>query len=115
MSNNVYILYGNGQVFSGEWLDAPQHRDVQVVIFRDPANEGSWTLRHGAKGGSECDFFRLDDDGSVVGMDLAGMIDYVVNDLGIVKQGKMLSTKQWKQRHREAIHFRSKLLGDGPT
>lgn len=105
----IHIVYGNGDIYSGDWLDAPRHRDVQVVIFQDPVNDGSWTLRHGGAGGSKCDFFRLDDDGSVVGMDLAGMIDYVVNDLGLIKQGKMLSTMDWQQRLRQAMEFRNKL------
>ena len=103
----IHIVYGDGKIYSGDWLGAPQHRDVQVVIFDDPDN--GLTLRHGGAGGSECDFFRLDEDGSVVGMDLPGMIDYVVNDLGIVKQGKMLSTKAWLARHRQAMEFRNKL------
>ncbi len=105
----MYFIFGDGTVFCGEWNDTPQHRDVQVAIFYD--QDDGWTLRHGAAGGSQCDFFRLDDDGSVVGMDLPGMIDYVVNDLGIVKQGKMLSTRQWKEIYRKALLLRAELNG----
>ena len=105
----LHFVFGDGTVFCGQWLDTPQHRDVQVVIFQDPANNDTWTVRHGGQGGSECDFFREDDDGSVVGMDLAGMIDFVVNDLGIVKQGKMLSSKQWGERLHQAMKLRDEL------
>ena len=79
------IYYGDGSVFcrdDGEWEDAPGW-DVQVVLFPHPKTK--WQMRHGA------DFFRLAEDGTVVGMDLVGMIDYVVNVLGVVKAGRMLT------------------------
>jgi len=127
----IHIIYGDGSVFSGEWHQAPWY-DVQIVIYYDP--DTGWTLRHGAMGRSPCDFYRMDGD-CVVGMDTAGMIGYVIEDLlglatwdcdlvhlinvavssGLVKMGKMLPTAVWQARHRQAIEFRNKLLRDGAT
>jgi hypothetical protein len=118
----VHVLYGDHSWFSGEWEDAPS-RDVQIVLYRDPVNAGGWTMRHGAEGGSPCDFFRKAKDGSIVGMDLSGfidhavyvlkvvepcgdlptMIDRAVHRLGVVKQGRMKSTQEWRALYREGI------------
>ena len=103
------ILYGDFSTFSsdeGAWEDAPG-RDVQAVIFRDPAL--GWTIRHGGQGNSPCDFFRLDEDGTPVGMDQAGMIDHVVHELGVVKQGRMLSSGEWQDILRQAMGLRDEL------
>ena len=102
------ILYSDGSTFSsdqGAWEDAPG-RDVQVVIFRDP--ELGWTLRHGGRGDSGCDFFRME-NGVPVGMDQAGMIDHVVHELGVVKQGRMLSPPAWQDTLRAALFLRNAL------
>lgn len=130
----VHIIYGNGEIFSGNWLDAPRNRDVQVVIYDDP--DTGWTLRHGARGRSQCDFFRMAQGGVVVGMDLSGFIDHAIYELelaepctdlptlihkvvhesgGLIKQGKMLTTREWDTVYKQAIEFRRKLLENGPT
>lgn len=128
----VHIFYGNREVYSGEWLDAAQNRDVQIVIYNDP--DTGWTLRHGAKGRSQCDFYR-EDGSAIVCMDVSGFIDYVtyelgmvepgtslpvmihkaVHESGIIKQGKMLTTREWQNVYGDALRFREKLLADGPT
>jgi len=110
------IIYGDHSIFTNEdgtWEEAPG-RDCQVILFWDN-DLGNWAVRHGAFGRSVCDFFRIEEDGFVVGMDLSGMIDHVVyelgiatpdeglvtiihravHELGIVKQGKMLSRRKW--------------------
>jgi hypothetical protein len=81
---NWRIYYGDGSTFSsddGAWEDAPGW-DVQVILFRDPIV--GWAIRH------QGDFFRLDDDGTVVCMDMTGLLDWAVNELGM-KAGRMLS------------------------
>ena len=106
---NWIILYSDGSTFSsdeGAWEDAPG-RDVQVVIFRDPVL--GWTIRHGGQGNSPCDFFRMAGSGQPVGMDQAGMIDHVVHELGVVKQGRMLSSGAWQGILRRAMEIRNEL------
>lgn len=91
------IYYSDGATYSnldGPWESAPSlgvkgspSLDAQVILFRDPASK--WSMRHGG------DFFRLADDGSIVAMDETGMIDHVVNVLGIVKKGRMLTKDEF--------------------
>ena len=106
---NWIIQYSDGSTFSSEdgaWEDAPG-RDVQTVLFRDPVH--GWTIRHGASGGSPCDYFRLAADGTVVGMDEDGMKDHIVHVLGVVKQGRMLTAAQWAALLKRAMLDRNKL------
>jgi hypothetical protein len=123
------IVYGNGATFSnldGAWVEAPGW-NCQVVLFRDPLL--GWTQRHGAKGGSQCDFFRITADGIIVGMETAGMIGMaiselgiagpetelprliyeVVHEMGIFKQGKMLTSAEWSDILKRAMALRDKL------
>lgn len=90
------IYYRDGSVCSSEdcaWEDADGW-EAQVFIFED--KDVKFAMRHGA------DYFRLDDDGTVVGMDLIGLIDYVVNVLGIVKVGSMLSREKFDEIYQRA-------------
>lgn len=90
------IYYSDGSTFSsddGAWEDAPGW-DVQVVLFRHP--ETKWAMRHGG------DFFRLADDDTVVGLDLVGMIDYVINMMGLVKVGRMLTQAEFNEIYQRA-------------
>ena len=108
------ILYSDGARFTsddGAWEDAPG-RDVQVILFRDP--ELGWTIRHGGQGNSPCDFFRME-NGVPVGMDQAGMIDHVVHELGVVKQGRMLTGAAWQDILRQAMFLRNELRGQDGT
>lgn len=89
------IYYSDGSTFSsddGAWKDAPGW-DVQVVLFRDPIVD--WAMRHNG------DFFRLDEDGSIVGMDITGMLDWAVNELGL-KAGRMLSRDKFDIVYQQA-------------
>lgn len=127
------LIYGDLSVVSSEdmaWEKAPGW-DVQIGLFRDPAQGGLWTIRHGGLGETVGDFFRLDGDGSIVGMDIAGFIGHVVNDLGLtepgaplevmiwravkvagsVKQGKMLSSAKWQAVLRYGMQLRNELRG----
>lgn len=110
------LIYSDLGTFSsddGAWEDAPS-RDVQIVLFKDP--DLGWTIRHGGKGGSQCDYFRLAADGTVVGMDEDGMKDHVVHVLGVVKQGRMLTQAEWDDLLRLAIQERNRLREqDGST
>lgn len=106
---NWLIYYSDGSTFSSEdgaWGDAPG-RDVQIVLFRDP--HLGWTVRHGANGGSPCDYFRLAADRTIVGMDEDGMKDHVVHVIRVVKQGRMLSRSKWDNLLRQAMEHRNEL------
>lgn len=101
------IVYSDASTFAhsdGTWAEAPS-RDVQAILFQNEA--GRWELRHGANM-KHGDFFRLDDDGSAVGMDLTGMVDHVVHELGIVKEGRMLAGAHW----RSVYNFAKRLCAD---
>ena len=89
------IFYGDGSTFNsddGDWEDAPAN-DVQVVIFKE---NDRWVLRHGG------DFFRMDEDGAIVNLDIFGLVDYAVNVIGHIKQGRFLSTKKFHIVRQEA-------------
>lgn len=73
------------------WTDLPD-RGFQIIIYYD--RDDGWTMRHGCNV-RHGDFFRLDEDGCVVGMDLTGLIDYTVHVLHVAKEGQMLSQKKW--------------------
>lgn len=99
------ICYSDGATFSsedGEWEDAPPF-DVQAVLFREPTQDGMWTIRHGG------DFYRLAEDGSCLGMDEDGMKDYVLNILRTVKMGRGLTRAEWNRISRESIKLRDEL------
>jgi hypothetical protein len=89
------ILYSDSSTFSSEdgaWENAPG-RDVQIILFQHPRR--GWTMRHGGNT-RKGDFFRLDGD-EVVGMDLTGVIDHAVHEMGVIKEGRMLSQDHWNQ------------------
>ena len=97
------IYYSDGSTFSsedGNWEDAPGW-DVQVVLFPDKTT--GYAIRHGG------DFFRVARDGTVVSMDLVGMIDHVVNVLGVVKAGRMLTRTQFDRVYQQAKRDLAKL------
>lgn len=101
------IFYGDGSQYSsddGAWEQAPS-LDVQVVAFVD--ENGKWVVRHGG------DFFRLDENGAAINLDLPGMMDYVCNVLGIVKMGRFLGTAHFKRIRAEALAFVDRM--NGPT
>ena len=104
------IYYSDGSTFSSEdgaWEDAPGW-DAQVMLFRDP--ETKWAMRHGG------DFFRLEGDGTIVQMDWVGLLDWVVNELGIVKVGRMLTRHQFDGVYQQAKRDMAELkASDGPT
>ena len=97
------IYYSDGTTFSsndGDWKDAPGW-DCQVVLFRDPIVK--WGIRHNA------DFFRLDADGTVVGMDNISFLQHVMNTLGMVKAGNMLSQGEFDKVYQKAVADRRTL------
>lgn len=90
------IYYSDGSTFSsddGDWEDAPGW-DVQVVLFRDP--DLGWAIRHGG------DFFRLAEDGTVVAMDLVGALDWLINQVGVVKAGRMVTKADFARIYQQA-------------
>jgi hypothetical protein len=98
-----FIYYSDGSTFSsddGAWEDAPGW-DCQVVLYRDPITK--WGIRH------QGDYYRLAGDGTVVAMDFVGLIDYVVEMLGVVKVGRMLSQAEFARVYQRAVEDRLKL------
>ena len=90
------IYYSDDSTYSNEdgaWVDAPGW-GVQVVLFRD--SDLRWAIRHGG------DFFRLADDGTAVSMDQVGMLDWVINELGCVKAGRMLTRVEFDRVYQQA-------------
>ena len=97
------IYYSDGSTFSsdeGDWADAPGW-GCQVVLFRDSIVKCG--IRH------DRDYYRLDEDGTVVGMDFVGLIDYVVEMLGVVKVGRMLTQAEYKRIYQQAVDDRADL------
>lgn len=100
------IVHSDGSMTSSEnysWEEAPGY-DCQAVLFRDPQN--GWTIRH------QADYYYLNQEGAIIGMTgLDSLLDYVINVLGVVKQGRMLSKAQWEMVFQQAKRLRSQLAG----
>lgn len=107
----MIFRYDDLSRFEGDWHDAPGY-GVQTIAYTDPET-GRATLRHGGgPGRGRGDFYRLDDDGTVVAMDYNSLIRYVVDDLRLVKVGSMISSHQWEKVYQLAKQDRDS-LGDG--
>jgi len=90
------IYYDNGSTFdskAGAWADAPAW-GIQAVVHTDP-NVG-WAMVHGG------DYYVMASDGVPIGVDLAGVFDYVANVLGAVKMGRMLSRAEYAEVYQAA-------------
>ncbi len=121
----MIFRYDDDSVFDGEWEDAPGY-GVQFISFYEPVKDHP-VLRH------QGDFYRLDDDGSVVAMDMQSLLRYVADDLvlverksltsdtklqamidlvvdlGLVKVGSMVSQHQWTKIYSHAKQDRDSL------
>lgn len=89
----VIVRYDDLSRFEGDWEDAPGY-GVQTIAYIAPAGPD---MKHGAGRAGTGDFYRLDDDGTIVGMDYNSLIRYVVDELKIVKVGSMVSRDRWQQ------------------
>lgn len=113
---NWIIYYSDGSTFNSEqgaWEDAPG-RDVQIILYRHPRD--GWIMRHGGNT-RKGDYFRIDGD-HVVGMDFTGVLDHVVYELGIIKEGRMLNPDHWQEILRQAtldIQLMQREMKDGAT
>ena len=98
MSGDFKIFYDAGYVFSGTAADfcrAPGWGVIDV-IQTDDANRRSYH-----QGGAGADYYILR-EGKIVGVDLCGMLDHVVNELGAVKVGRTIDTKKYIEIRKQA-------------
>lgn len=62
----------------------------------------------------QADFYYLADDGTVIGIKgLDALLDYVVNVLGLVKMGRMLTKARWQQVYQYSKELRDELGAQG--
>jgi hypothetical protein len=105
------IWYEGDETFNssqGTWKQAPGW-GAQVITFLRPDlvepkfGGRGWAL---AEGGA---VFRKTQDGHIVACNQDALMDYVVNVLGIVKAGRMLSGAEYREilgnAHRELAEF----------
>ena len=84
--NTFRIRYDDETMVEGGWQDAPGW-GVQTVVYIDPIDGPA--LRH------QGDFYRVDETGEVVAMDLMSLLRFVVDDLGVVKVGSMCTRSKF--------------------
>ncbi len=92
------IYYDDGKTFDsndGTWEESPGWGTQAVVFLRPDIDKPKlggrgWEI---AEGGS---FFRKTQDGHIVSCNDDALLDYVVNMLGIVKVGRMLSGSEFR-------------------
>ena len=89
----MIFRYDDDSLFDGSWEDAPGW-GVQTVVFDDPIHGP--TLRH------QGDFYRQDDNGEVIAIDLFTLLRYVVDELKLVKVGTMVGRKRFNKIRQEA-------------
>lgn len=90
------IYYADGSTFdseAGTWAEAPAW-GIQAIIREDP--RVGWAMVHGG------DYYVMGSDGVPIGVDLAGLFDYVANVLGAVKVGRMLSRVEYAEVYQAA-------------
>ena len=85
----MIFRYADGSVFEGEWEDAPGY-GIQTIVYHD-ASMNDVVLRQ------DGDFYRVDDDGCIVTMDWVSLLNYVIDDLRIVKAGSMISRAKYAE------------------
>ena len=101
------IFYDDYTTYSsddGAWEDAPS-RGVQAIVYEHP--DVGWAMCQGG------DFFRLDKSDRPMALDRYGMMDYVADQLGIVKVGRMLSQAEFVEVYQEAKRTMSELKKTG--
>ena len=81
------IRYADNSLYEGDWENVPGY-GVQTIVYQDG---DTVVLRH------QGDFYRVDGDGCVVGMDLISLLHYVIDDLKLVKAGAMVSRAKFEQ------------------
>ncbi len=98
------IYYANGSTFDsndGSWKEKPGWGILAVVYFRpdsdDPKIGGrGWEI---ASGG---DFYVRYADNTVISMDRDSLMDYIVNELGLIGVGRMVSWVEFQRVSRTA-------------
>jgi hypothetical protein len=85
------IYYGDGRVYrvpeDGPAEAAPGY-DTQIIVQREERTNRDYLY--------ECDYY-LWRDGKFLKVDLFGVLDYVINVLGIVKAGRSMSHRQFEK------------------
>lgn len=80
------IYYGDGSTFEGRWEDAPTWNVVDVMQI-DPITDRPYHQ-------SGHDYY-IQREGKIVGVDFIGLIDYLINEFGVVKVGRTIDTKRF--------------------
>ena len=85
------IYYGNGRIYripeDGPAENAPAY-DVQVIVQEEPRTNRDYLY--------ECDYY-LWRDGKFLRVDLFGVLDYVMNVLGVVKAGRSMPHREFEK------------------
>jgi len=100
--SEVTVFYADGTVWRGQFEKAPSH-NVQVLIYAEPTLDGGPAMTH------QGDYFRQEEDGSVVAMDYDSLMTWLTEDLKIVKVGSMVSTSRWRTVYGMAQSWLSKM------
>lgn len=95
------IYYADGFCYNVSWhLRQPFEKapgwGVVDVIQMDEANGRPYH-----QGGAGADYYIMR-KGKIVGVDLAGMLDHVVNELGAVKVGRTIETRKYIEIRKKA-------------
>ena len=98
------IYYANGSTFdsnNGPWEDKPGWGILAVVYFRPDSNEPKvggrgWEITSGG------DFYIRYEDNTVISMDRDSLMDYIVNELGLIGVGRMVSRVEFEHVFRAA-------------
>lgn len=80
------IYYGDETIFEGEWKNAPTWNVVDVMQM-DEVNDRPYHQ-------SNKDYY-IQREGKIVGVDFIGLIDHLVNELGVVKVGRTIDTRRF--------------------
>lgn len=80
------IYYGDETTFEGKWEDAPAWNIIDVMQINDE------TGKPYHQSGSD---YYIQREGKIVGVDFAGLIDHIVNELGAVKMGRTINSERF--------------------
>lgn len=73
---------------------SPDNWGVQAIVYEDP--RVGWTIATGS------DYYIKRED-RWVGVDLAGLLDHIVNELGIVLVGRTISNQEYHRIYEKAL------------
>ncbi len=98
------VYYANGSTFDsndGHWEDKPGWGFLAVVYFRPDSDEPKiggrgWEIASGDS------FYIRYEDNTILSIDRNDLMDYIVNELGLVGVGRLVSQVEFKRVFRLA-------------